>query len=166
MPDFVTHVMDDWAKVRPDLDTTPLEVALRLQRVGQLVQERLDSVAGAEPSLSHKGDLDTLTALRRADGGASPSELAGMLRLTSGGMTNRLDRLEAAGLIRRSAAETDRRAIVVTLTPEGVRVADQAFSANLREQRDLVTGLTLEERADLAALLSKLLLDLGDEWRP
>lgn len=164
MADYVTHVMDDWAKVRPDLDTAPLEVALRLQRVGQLVQERLDSVAGSQPSLSHKGDLDTLTALRRSDGSASPSELAGALRLTSGGMTNRLDRLEAAGLVRRTTAETDRRAIVVSLTSEGARVADEAFAANLREQRELITGLTSEERTDLAALLSKLLVDLGDEW--
>ncbi len=151
--------------MRPDLDTSPLEVTLRLQRAGQLVQQRLDAVAGSEPSLSHKGDLDTLTALRRSDGTASPSELAAVLRLTSGGMTNRLDRLEAAGLIRRAVADTDRRAIVVSLTPEGARVADQAFTANLYEQRQLVTGLTPQERADLAALLSKLLVDLGDEWR-
>lgn len=166
MPDYVTHVMDDWAKVRPDLDTTPLEVALRLQRAGHLVQQRLDSVAGSQPSLSHKGDLDTLTALRRSDGRAGPSELAAGLQLTSGGMTNRLDRLEAAGLIRRTSAEHDRRAIVVSLTPEGARVADEAFSANLREQGELITGLTPEEREALAFLLSKLLVDLGDEWRP
>jgi DNA-binding MarR family transcriptional regulator len=163
MADYVTQVVDEWAEVRPDLDTSPIEVVLRLLRAAHVVQHELDAVASASTALSHKGDLDTLTALRRAGGSASPGELAAIVQLTSGGMTNRLDRLEISGLVRRSPAEHDRRAIVVSLTPEGRRVADAVFEASLEAQRRLVGVLGPGERDALARALERLLVHLGDE---
>lgn len=162
MADYVTQVVDEWAEVRPDLDTSPIEVVLRLLRAAHELQHRLDAVASASTSLSHKGDLDTLTALRRAGGASSPTGLAQGLQLTSGGMTNRLDRLEVGGLIRREAAEHDRRAVVVHLTATGEQVADEAFAASLAAQEQLIAGLDQDEREHLAALLSHLLMELGD----
>ena len=162
MADYVTQVVDEWAEVRPDLDTSPIEVVLRLLRAAHVVQHELDAIASASAALSHKGDLDTLTALRRGGGSASPGELAAIVQLTSGGMTNRLDRLEIAGLIRRSPAEHDRRAIVVSLTAEGRRIADAVFEATLEAQRRLVGTLTEAERAGLAQALERLLVGLGD----
>ena len=162
MADYVTQVVDEWAEVRPDLDTSPIEVVLRLLRAAHVVQHQLDAVASASPALSHKGDLDTLTALRRAGGSASPGELAAVVQLTSGGMTNRLDRLETAGLVRRTPAEHDRRASVVSLTAEGRRLADAVFEASLEAQHRLVGTLSADERAQLASALERLLIGLGD----
>lgn len=162
MADYVARVVDEWAEVRPDLDTSPIEVVLRLLRAAHVMQQRLDAVASGSTALSHKGDLDTITALRRAGGSASPGELAAIVQLTSGGMTNRLDRLEAAGLVLRSPAQHDGRAIVVSLTPEGRRLADGGFEASLDAQRRMVGVLTDDDRDRLAEALERLLVGLAD----
>lgn len=162
MTDYVAKVVDEWAEVRPDLDTSPIEVVLRLLRAAHVVQAELDAVASSSNALSHKGDLDTLTALRRSGGASRPTGLASALQLTSGGMTNRLDRLEDAGLVRRSPSEHDRRVIVVSLTPEGRRLADAVFEASLETQHRLVDTLSGDERTHLAETLERLLVGLGD----
>ena len=165
MIDYVDEVMSSWQAVRPDLDTTPIAVVSRILRAAQLIQSRLDTLIGADVALSHKGDLDTLTALRRAGSGKalSPTTLAQVGQLTSGGMTNRLDRLEASGLIAREAHPDDRRSVLVSLTPAGERLADEAFAVSLTAQADLLTPLSAEQRRNLAANLHDLLSSLGDD---
>ena len=164
MNDYVDEVMSSWRAVRPDLDAAPIAVVSRILRAAQLIQLRLDALIGAEVALSHKGDLDTLTALRRAGSGRSlsPTTLAQVGQLTSGGMTNRLDRLEASGLIAREAHPEDRRSVLVSLTPAGERVADETFAVSLAAQAALLAPLSARERGDLAAILHDLLIALGD----
>lgn len=160
--DYTHHVMAAWRRARPDLDTSPVAVVSRILRAAQMLQIRLDAAIAADSELSHKGDLDTLTALRRSGEPLSPTHLAAVGQLTSGGMTNRLDRLEALGLIERSPDPTDRRAVLVALTDAGQAAADEGFAVNLAVQESLLTALTDDDRTELADLLEQMLVGLGD----
>lgn len=164
MSDYVGEVIDSWRTVRPDLDTSPVAVTLRIERAAQAIRTRLDGVVGAHEPLGSKGDLDTLTTLRRAGNGAflTPSTLATAGQLTSGGMTNRLDRLEAAGLVQRTRDPNDRRGIRVALTPAGARLADQTFEDSLEVQRSLLQPLSATEQERLSTALESLLEALDD----
>ncbi len=164
MADYVDEVIRSWRAVRPDLDTSPVAVALRIDRAAQAFRSTLDAVVGSHGALTHKGDLDTLTALRRAGDGASlaPSALAAAGQLTSGGMTNRLDRLEAAGLVERHADPNDRRGVRVTLTGAGAALADETFEDSLAVQRELLSSLSAAEQRRLADAMATLLEALGD----
>jgi DNA-binding MarR family transcriptional regulator len=163
MSDYVTGLVADWARERPELDTSSMEVVGRLLRVGQILQHRLDAVA-ARYGLSHKGDLDVLTALRRMGPPyeQTPSRLAKGVQLTTGGMTNRLDRLEAANLVARRPDPSDRRGVLVYLTDDGQRVVDNALEAIVAEQEALIGTLSARERATIAGMLGQLLTSLGD----
>lgn len=162
MPDYVDEVASDLTDLHPDLDVSPIEVVARILRAAQVIQNRLDAVV-ANDDLSHKGDLDTLTALRRSESGRlKPSALAQMLQMTSGGMTNRLDRLEESGLIVRKPDPSDRRAVNVVLTPAGRALADQVFEQSVAAQEGIVSSLSDEERTTLAGHLRTLLISLDD----
>lgn len=165
MNDYVDELIRSWAAVRPDIDTTPLEAISRILRAAQIIQIQLDAVIGSQPELSHKGDLDTLTALRRTASNEplSPTMLAQVGQMSSGGMTNRLDRLEAAGLIARQPDPVDRRGVLVTLTGAGNALADEAFAASIEAQRKLLESLSAQQQRALAKALRPLLLSLGDE---
>lgn len=162
MNDYVDELVSSWRAARPDLDTAPLAVISRILRAAQAIQVLLDSLIGAEAELSHKGDLDTLTALRRAGQPLSPSTLAQVGQLTSGGTTNRLDRLEAAGMVAREPDPRDRRGVLVSLTADGERLADEAFARSLEAQRELLAPLPAAERRAIARGLRTLLVSLGD----
>jgi DNA-binding MarR family transcriptional regulator len=164
MKDYVDELIASWQTVRPDIDTTAVAVVSRILRASQAIQLHLDAVIGTAAALSHKGDLDTLTALRRAGRGhsLSPKTLARVGQLTSGGMTNRLDRLENSGLITRSPDPDDRRGVLVSLTSAGEELADEAFAASLDEQRKLLNALSAGEQKAIAGALRVLLHSLGD----
>jgi DNA-binding MarR family transcriptional regulator len=164
MDDYVDEVIESWHSVRPDVDTDPIAVITRILRAAQEIQLRLDGLIGADPRLSHKGDLDTLNALRRSGPGNAliPTQLASVGQLTSGGMTNRLDRLEAAGLIEREPHPDDRRSVLVSLTAAGTELADDAFAATMALQERLLSPLDAKDRTELGAALKQLLLSFGD----
>ena len=166
MTDRLDAMLTPWQKSRPDLDFSALEVSNRVLRAAHLIQTRLDNIAGAY-GLSHRGDLETLTELELV-GPLSPSELAEDLLLTSGGMTVRLNRLQAAGLIERHPNPRDGRGVLVHLTPAGSELVNDAFSTVLRAHSAIVGTLKSAERERLAGLLRALLSDLGDKppFRP
>ncbi len=167
MDDYVTDAIADWAQERPTLDTSPMALISRILRAAEIIQSRLDAVA-AEHGLSHKGDMDVLAALRRVGPPyeASPSRLARAVQLTTGGMTNRLDRLEKANLIVRRRDTADRRGVIVGLTAMGKDVCDTAFAAVLSEQARLVQVLSDDQRDTASVALKGLLLSLGDRALP
>ena len=153
-------MLDSWQASRPELDFTPLEVGTRVLRAAHLIQVRLDGIAAAY-GLSHRGDLETLTELDLV-GPLTPSELAEDLLLTSGGMTVRLNRLQAAGLIERQPNPRDGRGVLVHLTPAGKDLAHDALAALLQAQSALVETFKKSDRVRLAGLLRSLLIALGD----
>lgn len=154
------RMLDKWRASRPDVDFSPLEVTTRVLRTAHMIQTRLDSIAAAY-GLSHRGDLETLIELDIV-GPLTPSELAEDLLLTSGGMTVRLNRLQAAGLLERQPNPRDRRGVLVHLTPEGGDVARDSLATLLEAQSAMVGALEPSDQKRLAQLLRSLLIELGD----
>lgn len=158
--DFVDAAVDGWARQWPGLETSALEVTARLDRIARHLERR---VAGALNVSGVSGrDLDVLGALRRSgtDSGLPASQLARAAMITSGGMTGQADRLASAGLVVRRPDPRDRRAVLVTLTPQGSGVVEQALKAYLRTSKKVLSVLEQEEKKILAGLLRKLLVEL------
>jgi DNA-binding MarR family transcriptional regulator len=155
--DPVDAIIDQWARVRPDLDTRAMEVFGRIFRLSRAMGDRMEKAY--EPYGISRGEFDVLATLRRSGEPhtLSPRELSATLMLTTGGMTGRLDKLERAGLVRRSPDPHDRRGLQVALTEKGLRLIDEAVGAGLAEQSDALSALDPEQAGQLAGLLRELL---------
>src|SRR5688572_19876387 len=127
MQDEVDELSEAWARERPDLDLAPVAVFSRITRLARHLD--LARRAAFTRHRIESWEFDVLAALRRA--GApyelSPGRLLRETLVTSGTMTNRVDRLAARGLVERSPDPTDRRGVIVRLTPEGRATVDAAF---------------------------------------
>lgn len=156
--DEVDRVVAAWRRERPDLDLGPLAVLSRVSRLARWL-DRAREGAFAEHDLS-AWEFDVLAALRRAGQPyrLTPGQLLTQNQVTSGTMTNRIDRLEARGLVRREPVPRDRRGIWVALTPEGRRRVDAAFAGLLDAERVLLGELEDADRTALARSLRRLLL--------
>ncbi|WP_151481496.1 MarR family winged helix-turn-helix transcriptional regulator [Streptomyces albicerus] len=163
--DPVDAIIDQWASVRPDLDTAAMEVFGRVFRLSRAMGDRMEK-SYARLGIS-RGEFDVLATLRRS--GApytlSPRQLSATLMLTTGGMTGRLDKLERAGLLRRSPDPHDRRALQVTLTDRGLELVDEAVGAGLAVQTEALSALDEEQADQLADLLRQLLAATGETGR-
>lgn len=155
--DDVDVLVETWARQRPDIDLTRFEACARLVRAGNLAGRAIDR-AGVPFGLD-RGLFTVLAALRRAGPPycLTPSELSRSTIVTSGAVTKRVDRLEAAGLVARSTDPSDRRGVLVTLTPAGLEAVDVAASAYFAVSHGIMGALTPDERETLALLLRKLL---------
>jgi DNA-binding MarR family transcriptional regulator len=158
--DLVDEILDQWKRERPDLDCKPMAVFGRLNHLDRVSNAAIEARLG-EHGLS-RGEFDVLATLRR--GGEpytlAPTALARWMMLSSAAMTNRVDRLEAAGLVERRPDPGDRRGVLVALTPDGKRVVDAAVADHVENERRLLEPLTAEEQQTFIALLRKLLLGL------
>jgi DNA-binding MarR family transcriptional regulator len=156
--DEVDRLVEAWARERSDLDLRPMEVLSRVSRLGHHL-DRARRLAFSEHDLE-PWEFDVLAALRRA--GApyelSPGRLLKETLVTSGTMTNRVDRLAARGLVERLPDPHDRRGVLVRLTDQGRRTVDGALSGLLDRERDLLGGLDPADQQRLAALLRTLVL--------
>ncbi|MFD9000361.1 MarR family winged helix-turn-helix transcriptional regulator [Streptomyces sp. NPDC059582] len=155
--DAVDAIVGQWAAVRPDLDTAAMEVFGRVFRLSRTMGDRMEK-AYTRFGIS-RGEFDVLATLRRADEPytLSPRQLSSTLMLTTGGMTGRLDKLERAGLLRRSPDPHDRRGLQVTLTGKGLELIDEAVGAGLAVQTEALSALDAEQAGRLADLLRELL---------
>ncbi|MFW5473879.1 MarR family winged helix-turn-helix transcriptional regulator [Knoellia sp. CPCC 206450] len=155
--DDVDRIVSAWRRERPELDVTPLEILSRVSRLAR----RLDLARGA--AFSEHGldswEFDVLSALRRAGRPyeLSPGQLVAQTLVTSGTMTNRVDRLLARGFVERHPDPRDRRGVIVRLTPAGMRTVDAALDDLLTHERELLADLPSGERDALAAQLRVLL---------
>jgi DNA-binding MarR family transcriptional regulator len=155
--DEVDDLVARWRTERPDLDTEPLHVLSRVSRLARHL-DRARTAAFASHGLQAWG-FDVLSALRRQGPPyqLSPGALLRATLVTSGTMTNRIDRLAEAGLVSRQPDPQDKRGVLVTLTPAGQAAVDAALEDLLRSERELLTGLDRAQRRELAALLRILL---------
>ncbi|WP_225821362.1 MarR family winged helix-turn-helix transcriptional regulator [Streptomyces naphthomycinicus] len=155
--DAVDAIIEQWARVRPDLDTRAMEVFGRIFRLSRAMGDRMEQAY--KPYGISRGEFDVLATLRRAGEPhtLSPRQLSAALMLTTGGMTGRLDKLERAGLLRRSPDPHDRRGLQVTLTEEGLRLIDEAVGAGLAEESAALSTLDAGQAGHLAGLLRELL---------
>jgi DNA-binding MarR family transcriptional regulator len=147
-------MLDQWRRERPEIDAEGMALVPRVIRLAHLYDRDMAEVSrsfGLKP-----GWLDVLSALRRLGSPyrMSASELARSVLLSSGGMTLRIDRMEEAGLLRRHPDPSDRRGVLVELTPRGRRVIDRAIDAHLALYEELVSGaLTKAEQRSFVELL-------------
>ncbi|MGY4721586.1 MarR family winged helix-turn-helix transcriptional regulator [Naumannella cuiyingiana] len=155
--DEVDGVVAAWARERSDLDLTPMQVMSRVARLGQrLDRARSDAFAAHELA---GWEFDVLAALRRSGEPyrLSPGRLLAETHVTSGTMTNRVDRLAARGLVEREPDPNDRRGVLVALTPRGRQAVDGALTDLLERERGLLDGLSAADQRTVARLLGALL---------
>jgi DNA-binding MarR family transcriptional regulator len=157
MRDEVDELVEAWARERGDLDLAPVAVFSRISRLARhldLARRQAFTDHGIE-----SWEFDVLAALRRA--GApyelSPGRLLRETLVTSGTMTNRVDRLAARGYVERYPDPEDRRGVIVRLTAEGKTAVDAAFEALLEAEKSLLADLPAKEQKRLAGLLRSLL---------
>jgi DNA-binding MarR family transcriptional regulator len=158
---MVDRVVAQWGEVRPDLDMSPVAIVGRVSRLSRLLDRRL-----AENFARHGIEswmYDVLATLRRS---GEPHELtAGDLvrqtMVTTGAITNRIDRLVERGLVERASA-ADRRKVIVRLTERGLAVVDEVVVTHLATEREVLAPLSPAERDALVGLLRSVLLGLDD----
>jgi DNA-binding MarR family transcriptional regulator len=154
--DEVDRIVDAWQAVRPDLDFAPLQVLSRVKRLAMhLERARRSSFAHAELD---SWEFDVLSALRRAGNPPelSPKALLQQNRVSSGTMTNRIDRLEQRGLVERRSDPGDGRGVLVALTADGRTRVDSAISELLEAESELLGELSPADVAELTGLLRSL----------
>lgn len=157
LSDEVDELVVAWRVQRPDLDVEPLQVLSRVSRLARhldIARRGAFASHGLEP-----WEFDVLSALRRAGPPfqLTPGALLRATLVTSGTMTNRIDRLAAVGLVRREPDPRDRRGVLVTLTERGQEVVDAALTDLLNREQALLTGLGENQRLQLADMLRTLL---------
>ncbi|MET2831855.1 MarR family winged helix-turn-helix transcriptional regulator [Mesorhizobium shangrilense] len=156
--DRAAKAVEQWNRERPDLDVSPMAVLGRLNEAASLIaRDRLAPLFarfGLQP-----GEFDVLATLRRSGApyALTPTALYEATMVTSGAMTNRLDRLEKAGLTLRGPHPNDRRGIVVQLTEKGLALIDEALTAHVANEHEILAGLTRAEQETLSRLLEKLI---------
>jgi DNA-binding MarR family transcriptional regulator len=160
--DEVDRIVAAWQRERPDLDFAPLDVLSRVDRLARRLdraRRQAFDTGGMEP-----WEFDVLSALRRAGAPyeSSPKVLLQQTLVTSGTMTNRVDRLASRGLVARRTDPRDGRGILVSLTDAGRRAVDAAIADLLRAERAILAGVSDAEQDQLAGLLRRLILGLGD----
>jgi DNA-binding MarR family transcriptional regulator len=160
MTDEVDVIVEQWRRERPDLDLAAIALLGRMGRLALLLQPAIERVF--ERHGLRQGEFDVLAALRRSGPPytLTPSGLSTTLMLSRAGMTSRLDRLEAAGLVSRTMDPADRRSFRVTLTDHGYEVVDAAMTEHTANETELVASLTPEQRANLDDALRVLLSTL------
>lgn len=160
--DRATKAVEQWAREMPDLELLPMEVIGHLSEASLLIRrERLEPLFARFGLQS--GEFDVLATLRRS--GApytlTPTDLYDTAMISSGGMTNRLDRLEKADLIERRPNPDDRRGTLVSLTPKGLALINRAVRDHVANEHDALKSLSEDEQKTLNALLAKLIAGLS-----
>lgn len=158
--DAVDAILQQWKAERPDVDVSPMAVIGRIGRAASVLDKRIHAVLaefGLQP-----GEFDLIATLRRtgAPHRLTVGQLLDSAMVTSGAITHRLNRLTDKGLIEREIDPTNRRVIIVQLTPAGLDVVDAALPAHVANEEALLRALNPDERSQLAGLLKRLLSDL------
>jgi DNA-binding MarR family transcriptional regulator len=160
--DAVDRIIGQWNAVRPDVDISPIAVIGRVSRLSRLLDRRL-----AENFARHDLEnwmYDVLATLRRSGEpySLSAGDLVGQTMVTTGAITNRIDRLEERGLVERASA-TDRRKVMVQLTSRGLALVDEVVKSHTATELEVLGVLSERQQLELANHLRTLLLTLGDQ---
>lgn len=154
--DPIAHATAQWRAERPDLDPSPMAIFGRIARIFAF-QRRAQASVHDPLNLTHAG-FDMLANLRRsgAPHRKTATALAESSMISTGGVTFRMDGLEASGLIRRVRDPKDRRVVYAELTDDGRELIDTAMESHLAMEQELLESLTAREQGQLARLLTKL----------
>jgi DNA-binding MarR family transcriptional regulator len=156
--DTIDQILDQWSEEKPELNTAALGVVIRVMALYRRFSR--EAASALEPLGLELWEYDVLSALRRQGRpfALSASGLARETDLSTGAMTNRIDGLEARGLVVREADEDDRRAVIVRLTPEGRKTIDEAILHRLEAAQESLRDLKAGERRQLADLLRAVIV--------
>ena len=157
--DHVDKVIEQWHQERPDLDIGPMEIIGRIKRLSQYLSREMDKTFSAHNLNS--ASFDVLATIRRSGApyGLTPGELITSTMVTSGTMTNRIDQLVKAGLVKRTPNPQDARGFIVSLTNKGLALIDRILDEHVKTQAQLTAGLNKEDKKSLNSILRKLLID-------
>ncbi len=160
--DEVDRIVAAWRRELPDLDVSPLEVLSRVTRLARHLDR--DRASAFTQHGLELWEFDVLAALRRSGPPyqLSPTQLTGQTLVTSGTMTNRIDRLEDRALVRRLPDPQDRRGVIVRLTTDGRDLVDQALTGLVERERVLLSVLDPARCRELAGLLRRLVLPFDE----
>ena len=164
--DHVGRVHAQWRRELPDVGMEGSRIIGRARRITLASRPQIEAVFARHGI--DTGEFDVLATLRRAGPpyALRPTELFRSLMISSGGLTDRLVRLEERGLVRRVKSKEDRRSLIVELTPKGRALAESALREDMAVEDALVASLSRTERDTLARLLAKLALSLENETAP
>ncbi|MFC9994593.1 MarR family winged helix-turn-helix transcriptional regulator [Nocardia sp. NPDC127526] len=162
MSDAVDEIRAAWGRIHPDLDVSYVELTGRLTRIARILDRELADFFRAHNM--EFWEFDVLSTLRRngGDTGLTAGALNKALMVTSGAITNRIDRLAAKNLVERVPDPTDRRAIRVQLTDAGRDLVDTMLPLHAANQERVLQAFPATDRADLIPLLRSLSVALGD----
>lgn len=161
--DVVDDILTQWTEERPELDTAPLGVVIRVMTLNRSFLR--EATQALEPVGLELWEYDVLSALRRQGEpyNLPATTLARETDLSSGAMTNRIDRLEDRGLVSRHPDEDDRRSVIIRLTRKGQKVIDEAIQYRLDAADESLRELDASELGELAGLLRKVILSTAQD---
>ncbi|WP_169569538.1 MarR family transcriptional regulator [Sneathiella limimaris] len=161
--DHIDMITEQWGRERPDLDVTPMALIGRMGRVTAHLKQDMGKTF-AKHGLQ-AASFDVLATLRRAGKpyALSPGDLIKSTMVTSGTMTNRIDQLEKAGLVKRVVNPADARSRMISLTEKGFTLIDKVVEEHVMTQANLVSGLSEAEQKSLNELLRKFLGTFKDD---
>lgn len=159
--DAIDLLVQQWEPEVPGLDLEAMSLVAHLLTAAQLVGGRIDALAAAHDLTRAEGDV--VFTLRRAGPPyrLTPSQLAAALMVATATMTNRLDRLEARGLVRRLPNPDDRRSLAIELTAAGVALSTEAVHEHVAGEQEMLAPLSARDRADLRRVLRTLVTHLA-----
>ena len=161
--DSIDDILEQWSEERPELDTASLGVVIRVMSLYRAFVRQADKAL--EPLDLELFEYDVLSALRRQGRpyALTATQLAKATGLSTGAMTNRVDKLEERTLVRRQRDKSDRRGVIVSLTTTGKRTIDDAIKLRLDAADESLRSISAKEQQQLAALLRKVKLASSDK---
>ncbi|PCH63664.1 MAG: MarR family transcriptional regulator [SAR86 cluster bacterium] len=156
--DHVDNILNQWHDERPDLDVSPMGIVGRLFRLNKIFEKELQSVF-VKYNLNF-GEFDVLAVLLRTGNpyALTPNQLLSSLMLSSGAMTNRIDKLEKMELVHRKPDPNDRRGVLVTLSKSGLKLINEVVTNHVQHEHEILDCLNPSQQKNLAVLLKQLLL--------
>jgi DNA-binding MarR family transcriptional regulator len=164
--DAVDEILEQWSAERPDLDTSRLSVVVRVMALYKPFLRQ--ATRALDPLQLELWEYDVLSALRRQGKPFSlpATALAHATGLSTGAMTNRIDKLEARGFVDRKDDPHDRRSVIVKLTPQGMKIIDKSIQLRLEAANQSLRALRPEEREALGGLLRKVVITSAEIEKP
>lgn len=164
--DSISILLDEWRRARPDLDPAPFAIFGRIWRLSANLSN--ESAGWLAPLGLNFESFSLIVTLRRSGPPyeLNPTALYRESLISSGAITNRIDRVEALGLVKRLPDPEDRRGTIVRLTPKGRKLADKAIEVHFRRLADCLSATTAADQARLAALLANLLQSVEGRETP
>lgn len=156
--DRIDIILEQWQRESPQLDTSAIRIIGRVLRIARFLEKHRETVL-AEYGLN-LWSFDVLATLRRQGHPfcLKPTELYSLLMLSSGAMTNRIDRLEEDNIVTRIRDLEDRRSVIVQLTPKGIELVDRVMPILFEKEKQLLAQFSTDETEQLIGMLRQLLV--------